>query len=124
MDNMILIVDDDEQTLILLRQVLKPFGMEILQANDGQQAIDLLEQHTPSIMLLDMLMPHVPGIEVLEYVAQTPRLDKMYITIISAHKMFAYKDQVTRADNYLVKPIRPKDIREVIQAALDRQLAS
>ncbi len=121
MEHIALIVDDDQHTLVLLEQVLKPYNIQIIQAEDGAQAMKVLQECTPSIMLLDVLMPRVSGLVVLEFVARTPRLDQMQVVIISAHRQYEQSGSIGRANAYLVKPIRPKDIRDAVQQAISSQ---
>ena len=103
MEHTALIVDDDQHTLLLLNEVLKTSGIRIIQAEDGAQALSVLETVTPIIMLLDMLMPHIPGKQVLEYVSRTPRLDNMFVAVVSAHRYFEDSNQASRANLYIVK---------------------
>ena len=117
MEHLALIVDDDPHTLMLWNAVLKPSGINIIQAGDGAEALALLEHQTPTILLLDILMPYVSGKDVLDYVAQTPRLNDMYVVVISAHRQ-AESDQLARANAVLLKPIRPTEIRDLLQHAL------
>lgn len=117
MDHLALIVDDDPHTLLLWNAVLKPSGINIIQAGDEAEALTLLEHETPTILLLDILMPYVSGKDVLDYVAQTPRLADMYVVVISAHRQ-AESDQLSRANAVLLKPIRPTEIRDLLQHAL------
>lgn len=121
MDHLALIVDDDPHTLMLWNAVLKPLGIEVLQAGDGAQALNILEQQTPTVLLLDMLMPYVSGQDVLDYVAKTPRLDNMYVVIISAHRQ-SDSSQLSRANAILLKPIRPIEIRDLLQQAISRSI--
>jgi len=120
MQHTALIVDDDQHTLVLLTEVLKPTGIQVLQAEDGAQALQILATNTPSIILLDMLMPRVTGHDVLNYVSRTPRLDDMYVVVISAHRYFEADASLERANAYLVKPIRPKDIRYALELAISK----
>lgn len=120
MPPIVLIVDDDQQTLLLMEQVLKSANVSVIRAEDGAQALEVLEETTPDVMLLDMLMPHVGGVDVLQYVIQTPRLDGMFVAVVSAHRQLERADEVARANAYLVKPVRPGDIREALSQALDR----
>lgn len=121
MDSIALIVDDDQPTLLFLEQVLRPLNVEIMKAEDGAQAIALLENSTPVIVFLDMLMPSIGGLEVLDYITRTPRLNNMYVVVVSAHRYFEPSEALNRANTYFVKPIRPKDIRDMAQCALSRQ---
>lgn len=119
MDHLALIVDDDPHTLMLWNAVLKPLGIEVLQAADGAQALGILEKQTPTILLLDMLMPYVSGQEVLDFVAKTSRLANMYVVVISAHRQ-SDTSQLARANAVLLKPIRPAEIRDLLQQAISR----
>jgi two-component system response regulator YesN len=121
MEHIVLIADDDHHTLVLLEQVIKPYNVQVIQAEDGEQAMKVLQECTPSIMLLDMLMPRVSGAEVLDYVAQTPRLNQMQVVVISAHRQYEYSGHASRANAYLVKPVRPKDIRDAVQRVISSQ---
>jgi len=121
MDHLVLIVDDDPHTLMLWSAVIKPSAVSVIQASDGAQALALLEQQTPTILLLDMLMPYVSGQDVLNYVAKTPRLDNMYVVVISAHRQ-PDTSPLARANAVLLKPIRPIEIRELLQQAISRSI--
>jgi len=121
MDYIALIVDDDQPTLLFLEQVLRPLGLHAIRAEDGAQALAILENHTPVILFLDMLMPAIGGLEVLEYVEQTPRLNNLFVTVVSAHRSFESSNALQRANAYYVKPVRPKDIRDITHHALERQ---
>ena len=121
MDHLVLIVDDDPHTLLLWSAVIKPSAVSVIQASDGAQALAILEQQTPTILLLDMLMPYVSGQDVLNYVAKTPRLDNMYVVVISAHRQ-PDSNPLARANAVLLKPIRPVEIRELLQQAISRSI--
>lgn len=117
-----LLVDDDQMTLTFLEQALNPTGVLSILAADGKQAIELLQEHTPAIMFLDMLLPKVSGLQVLDFVLSAPHLNDMFVAIISAHDHFPNSPQLERADAYFVKPLRVKDLREVTQQAIARQV--
>jgi len=121
MDHLALIVDDDPHTLMLWSAVLKPSAIEVIQASDGAQALTILENQTPTIMLLDMLMPYVSGQDVLNYVGKTPRLDNMYVVVISAHRQ-PETSRIARANAVLLKPIRAIEIRDLLQQAISRSI--
>jgi CheY-like chemotaxis protein len=117
-----LIVDDDQATLIFLQQVLQPLNMEVVCADDGVQAIELLQQMTPDALFLDLLLPGVTGVDVLEFVARTPRLNHTHVIVISAHNKPHSMDALVRADDYLVKPVRVQVIRDIVQRIASHQM--
>jgi CheY-like chemotaxis protein len=121
MQHIALTVDDDHQTLFFLEQVLRPFDVHILQAEDGAEAIALLKQETPNILFLDMMLPKRNGLDVLKYVLDTPRLNNMAVVVISAHEHFEPSQELNRVDAYFVKPVRLQPLREVIQQVISRQ---
>src|SRR5262249_22216654 len=121
MEFIALIADDDHPTLLFLEQVLRPLNIQVIRAEDGRQAIDILENQTPIILFLDMLMPGMSGLDVLDYIARTPRLSNLLVAIVSAHHYFEPSQTLERANAYYIKPIRPKDIRDITQFAISRQ---
>ena len=121
MDYIALIVDDDHPTLLFLEQVLRPLSVRVMQAEDGAQAITILQNHTPIILFLDMLMPTLGGMEVLDYICNTPRLNNVFVAVVTAHSHFEPTAALARANAYYVKPVRPKDIRDTTQYAISRQ---
>jgi two-component system, OmpR family, alkaline phosphatase synthesis response regulator PhoP len=123
MQNSALAVDDDQHTLFFIEQVLRPTGLEIILAQDGRQALDTLKSVTPSVLFLDMLLPHISGIELLDFILKTPRLNATYVVVVSAHNHFPSSEQLARVDTYLVKPVRPKEIRDAALYAIERQAA-
>lgn len=121
MDHLALIVDDDPHTLILWNAMLKTTAIEVLKASDGAQALDILGTKTPTILLLDMLLPYVSGHDVLDFVINTPRLNDMFVVVISAHHQSG-SPQLDRANAVLVKPIRPTELRELLEPIIARSL--
>jgi DNA-binding response OmpR family regulator len=112
-----LIVEDDNATSILLQQVVRAAGLEPIHTEDGAGALHLLEEMTPLVVILDILLPHINGIEVLQYIEQTPRLNDTFVIVISSHDSTDYGWETNRANLYYVKPVRVKDLREILQTA-------
>ncbi len=123
MSHIALTVDDDKHTLYFLEQVLKPLNIEVIQAEDGSQAINILEQTTPTLLFLDMLMPDVTGVNVLDFILHTPRLNSMFVVVLSAHNHFQSSETMVRVDHYLVKPVRLKVLKDIIQQVIAQQAA-
>jgi CheY-like chemotaxis protein len=115
MSYLALVVEDEAPLRTLYEIVLKSIGFEVLHASDGQQAINILAEHTPDLLLLDMLLPKVNGSAVLEYVHRTPRLQSTGVIIVTAHDRFS-----SMGDNivFLLKPVRPDDIKRAVSSIL------
>ena len=80
---MVLVVDDDVDVQTLLSGLLTKAGYRVQVANSGAEAILLLEEIEPSVMLVDLLMPGIVGQELLEYVRASPHLANVPVAIVS-----------------------------------------
>lgn len=118
-----LIVDDDEHTRMIYERILKRAGFQIMLASDGAQALELLQTGHADVMFLDPLLPKVNGTVVLNYVQDAAHLDNMYVVIVSAHNRFEHSAEIKRANEFFVKPVRPMEIEEVAQRAIDHLAA-
>jgi CheY-like chemotaxis protein len=121
MHPVILLVDDDQPTLDLLEQLLRPLNVSVLRAMDGAAAIDILAGSAPDMMFLDLLLPQVSGVEVLNYVGSAARLRDMFVGIITAHSGVIPAELNPRVDGYFVKPLRLKEIRDIVLAVINQQ---
>jgi adenylate cyclase len=103
----ILIVDDIETNRDILEARLKPHGYELVQAADGEEALAAAERHRPDLILLDVMMPKLDGIEVTRRLKSDPSVPFMPIVLVTAKG--DPKDVVAGleagADEYLTKPI-------------------
>lgn len=120
-----LIVDDDQPSRIFLEQALRPLKIQVMQAVDGAEAIDIMEQTVPDIVFLDMYLPRIGGLDVLGYILDSPRLERTFVAVVSAHDHVRFPScrELDRADEYFVKPVPLKVIRDLAQRAVAGQLA-
>jgi chemosensory pili system protein ChpA (sensor histidine kinase/response regulator) len=121
MEPLALIVEDDNSTTVLLQQIVRSAGLAAVCTDDGASALDILEETTPLVIILDILLPRVNGIDVLNYVERTPRLDNTFVIIVSSHDASNHSWETARANMYCIKPIRVKELRETLQNTV-RQL--
>lgn len=103
MTTLVLIAEDDEAARFFYRHILSRANFDVIEAVDGAQAVALLQQHSPDILLLDMRLPLVSGDAILQYVHQALHLDDMIIVVISAHA--TYPPNLRPQDYFLVKPV-------------------
>lgn len=115
MEPLALVVEDEKPLRVIYEMVLKSIGFKIIHAADGQEAIDVLQETTPHIVFLDMLLPRVNGTTVLDYLHTTPHLQNTRVIIVTAHDRFNYLGLLRSDDEFLLKPIHPHDIREAAQ---------
>ena len=109
-----MVVDDDPASRYIYDRVLRSMNFSVLQAGDGVVAIELLASHTPDILLLDLLLPRISGLEVLDYVHQAPHLHNLQTAIITAHVNFRATYKLARNEQFLLKPIMLRSLRELV----------
>ncbi len=118
MANSILIVDDDAELRALYRLILEREGYAVDEATNGAEALKYLMSHTPDVIIMDMLMPMLGGEAVMQRIQQMPALNDVRIIVLTAYPRFKESAQFLQADQFLVKPVTPKTLVEVIHAAL------
>lgn len=117
------IVDDDRLNLMVLEKVLNDQGFKTIQAVDGYECLELLKKNRPDILLLDIMMPHLSGIDVCKTIRKTPELSSIPIIFITA----ATDDKTLRnafeagGNDYVKKPIHNLELIKRIEAALNHQ---
>ncbi len=114
----ILVVDDDQELSDGLRAVLERQGHRVLQARDGQQGKQLIYQHHPDLVILDMMMPRMGGYPVLEHFkGKTDAPPIIMITANEGSRHKAYAEMLGVAD-YIRKPFAMERLLESIDKAL------
>jgi DNA-binding NtrC family response regulator len=118
MSKTLLIVDDDHTNCRLIQAIFGAEGMEVLVAHDGQSGIDLARSASPDILLLDLRMPGLDGLEVLARLKQEiPALPVVMLTSSKDVKTAVRATQLGAFD-YLTKPFVNDEVVAVVQRAL------
>jgi two-component system alkaline phosphatase synthesis response regulator PhoP len=118
----ILLVDDEQDILEFLSYNLRQEGFDVHTAANGRIALEKANQLLPDVILLDVMMPEMDGIEVCEVIRKTPKIRDARIAMLSARSE-SYTQIAgleAGADDYMVKPIRPKVLVSRIKALLKR----
>jgi len=122
MKEKILIVEDDKDILKMVEYNLKKEGFRTLSASDGEDAIDLANSEHPDIVLLDLMLPGVDGLEVCKTLKNEPKTKTIPIIMLTAKAQEA--DKVVGlelgADDYVTKPFSPRELIARIKAVLRR----
>lgn len=121
MDNYILIVDDEARMRKLIKDFLMSKGHSILEAKDGEEALQIFEENKPKIklILLDVMMPKLDGWSVLRQIRQTSQIPIIMLTARGEEQdeLFGFELGV---DEYISKPFSPKILVARVEAILKR----
>lgn len=122
MENKLLIVDDEKDILKLLSYNFEQDGHKVYTAGNGVDAVKMALKVVPQVILLDVMLPDIDGIEVCERLRKQPALNNTFILFLSARGEDYSQVAGYRAggDDYIVKPIRIKVLRHKIKALLER----
>jgi two-component system alkaline phosphatase synthesis response regulator PhoP len=121
-DFKILAVDDEESILELLKYNLEKAGYEVRTALNGETAVELARRFRPNLVLLDIMMPKMDGVEACRQLRTIPELDGMFIVFLTARSE-EYSEVAAfevGADDYITKPIKPRALLSRI-AAISRR---
>jgi diguanylate cyclase (GGDEF)-like protein len=118
----ILVVDDDEAIRAYLQVTLELEGFEVVLAGDGAQALDLARHRRADLVLLDVVMPGMDGLETLARLRSDPRTRYLPVVLLSARseREDAIAGLDAGADDYLAKPVDADDLLARVRAALRR----
>ena len=118
----VLIVEDDEAIAAMLRYNLKSEGFNVEHADDGEEALNLVEEQKPDLILLDWMLPSVSGIEVCRRLRQSEKTRNIPIIMVTARSEESDKLMGLDygADDYITKPFSPAELIARIKAVLRR----
>ena len=116
----ILIVEDSPSMRSLVREALERDGYEVTESVDGRHALDLLEGMTPDVIITDINMPNVDGLELLRAVRRLPSLRFTPVLILTSESGLDLREtgRAAGATGWLVKPFDPDQLRRVIGQVL------
>ncbi len=120
MAHKILIVDDEPNILLSLEYLMQREGFEVRVARDGLQAIAAIEQETPDLILLDVMMPGKTGLEVCQHVRGIEHLQSVQIIMLTAkgRETDMAKGLALGANAYITKPFSTRDLVAQVRSLL------
>ena len=118
----ILLVDDEADILEFVSYNLKKAGYSMLTSNNGKEAIKIARQHLPHLIILDVMMPEMDGIETCEEMRKIPALNSTVIAFLTARNedYSQIAGFEAGADDYIAKPVKPKVLVSRVAALLKR----
>jgi len=120
----VLVVDDEEPIQELLRYNLEKDGYDVKTAGDGIKAVEIAKKFQPDLVLLDIMMPKMDGVETCRLLRSMPELQKTFIVFLTARSE-EYSEVAAfdvGADDYITKPIKPRALISRISALFRREV--
>lgn len=117
----VLLVDDKPYNLMMLSDILTPLDFEVLQAENGQEGIEMALEHRPDLIIMDLVMPVKTGIEATMEIRNHPEFEKTVILASSASPFDQHKKKslIAGCDGFLTKPINLEDLLDFIETHLE-----
>jgi len=113
----VLVVEDDPAIIELIRLLLEQEGFEVEVAHDGLEALDQMSMFVPDLVLLDLRLPKLGGLDVLWEMRQNPKLNKTPVIIVSidSSPQTILEGWRLGVDSYFVKPFDPEELIRIIR---------
>jgi two-component system, cell cycle response regulator DivK len=121
-NELILIVEDNEKNLKLVRDVLRHTGYQTIEAGTGEDGIRLAKERGPALILMDIQLPGIDGITALGQLRADPATRAIPVIAVTASAMTQDRKKILAAgfDGYQTKPIRIREFMDVVRQTLDR----
>ncbi len=120
MTKKILIVEDNELNMKLFHDLLEVHGYDTLQTKDGREALAMAREHVPDLILMDIQLPEVSGLEVTRWLKADESLRKIPVIAVTAFAMKGDEEKIRSGgcEAYIAKPISVSNFIETIQRVL------
>lgn len=120
----ILVIDDEKDLIELVRYNLEKEGFDVIAATDGQAGLEVVKKHRPDLVVLDLMMPGLDGLQVCQRLRTDPRAGRIPLIMLTAKATEA--DRVVGlelgADDYITKPFSPREVIARVKAVLRRSV--
>ena len=123
---LILVVEDNEKNRKLVRDVLTVTGYRLLESETGEEGVRLALEHHPALVLMDIHLPGIDGIEALRRLRADPGTATIPVVAVTASAMTQDRQKIMAAgfDGYQAKPISVRPFLELVREVLDRPARS
>ena len=116
----LLLIDDDPNLILLVKDYLEFRGYDVITAENGREALEILEGEMPDMIICDVMMPEMDGYSLVEHVRQDPKTSWIPVLFLSAkgQSQDKVKGLSTGADVYMVKPFEPEELVAQVESSL------
>ena len=124
MDCRVVVVDDDRVTLTMLEKSLTEAGFEVVTAQDGMKALSLIQTESPDVVISDLLLPKIHGLELCQRIRQNVLLKNIAVILMSAvydYSTFRAEIEQVAADYFITKPLDMPRLIELIQNLVNKK---
>jgi two-component system cell cycle response regulator DivK len=117
----VLIVEDNELNMKLFRDLLEIHGYQTLEARTGPEALECLKENRPDLILMDIQLPEVSGLEVTREIKSSPELSDIPVIAVTAFAMKGDEERIRQGgcEDYIAKPISVASFLEKVKRYLD-----
>ncbi len=122
-NELILVIDDEIETIELLSTALGRRGYEVISAIDGDEGLELIRKRKPALLLLDLMMPRLSGYEVCRQLRADPQTADLLILVLSASGTIAAEREALAAgaNRFVLKPVSLKVLVNVVESMLNEK---
>ena len=120
MPKKVMIVEDNELNMKLFRDLIEASGYETIQTRNGLEALDLARQHRPDLILMDIQLPEVSGLDVTRWLKEDPELHVIPVIAVTAFAMKGDEERIRQGgcEAYISKPISVVSFLETVRRHL------
>lgn len=113
----VLIVEDNELNMKLFNDLLVAYGYQTIQTNDGMEALKLARKHHPDLVLMDIQLPEVSGLEITKWIKEDDNLKAIPVIAVTAFAMKGDEERIRRGgcEAYIAKPISVQKFIETVK---------
>ena len=122
MTKSVLIVEDNELNMKLFRDLLEAHGYKTIETRDGMEALALARAHHPDLILMDIQLPEVSGLEVTKWLKEDDSLKAIPVVAVTAFAMKGDEEKIREGgcESYIAKPISVANFVETVKKFLER----
>ncbi|HSG44715.1 MAG TPA: response regulator [Anaerolineales bacterium] len=116
----VLIIEDEEDAAELFSEMMRVSGFHVLTTSKSEPAISMMNEDKPDLVLLDIMMPEISGLDILRQMRRDPNLSEIPVIVLTAKSMPAdiKKGMEAGASTYLTKPVGFQELKDAVERTL------